>query len=70
MRVGGSLPVVSAGPLSAFAPWLVRNFDLGEARGKYDRVLAPEAGHGRDVLNALPVARYAGSFGATRVSPG
>ena len=31
------------GPLSAFAPWLVRNFDLGEARGKQDRMLAENA---------------------------
>jgi hypothetical protein len=31
------------GPLSAFAPWLVRNFDLGEARGKHDRMLAENA---------------------------
>ena len=31
------------GPLSAFAPWLVRNFDLGDARGKHDRMLAENA---------------------------
>jgi hypothetical protein len=31
------------GPLSAFAPWLVRNFDLGDARGKQDRMLAEDA---------------------------
>jgi len=31
------------GPLSAFAPWLVRNFDLGDARGKQDRLLAENA---------------------------
>jgi hypothetical protein len=31
------------GPLSAFAPWLVRNFDLGDARGKQDRMLAENA---------------------------
>lgn len=31
------------GPLSAFAPWLVRNFDLGDARGKHDRLLAEHA---------------------------
>ena len=31
------------GPLAAFAPFLVRNFDLGEARGKSDRLLAEHA---------------------------
>ena len=31
------------GPLSAFAPWLVRKFDVGEARGKQDRLLAEHA---------------------------
>lgn len=31
------------GPLSAFAPWLVRNFNLGDARGKHDRMLAENA---------------------------
>lgn len=31
------------GPLSAFAPWLVRSFDVGEARGRSDRELASNA---------------------------
>ena len=31
------------GPLSAFAPWLIRSFDLGEQRGKTDRELAENA---------------------------
>jgi hypothetical protein len=31
------------GPLSAFAPWLVRSFDVGEVRGRNDRELATNA---------------------------
>ena len=31
------------GPLSAFAPWLVRTLDLGEERGRADRQLTEEA---------------------------
>lgn len=31
------------GPLSAFAPWLIRRFDLGEARGKQDREMIEHA---------------------------
>jgi hypothetical protein len=31
------------GPLSAFAPWLVRSFDIGESRGRVDRGLAENA---------------------------
>lgn len=31
------------GPLSAFAPWLIRSFDLGEARGKQDRTMIEHA---------------------------
>ncbi|HEX6083815.1 MAG TPA: nitroreductase [Thermoanaerobaculia bacterium] len=31
------------GPLSAFAPYLLRNIDLGDARGRADRTLAQEA---------------------------
>jgi hypothetical protein len=31
------------GPLSAFAPWLVRTVDMGESRGKHDRQLAEDA---------------------------
>ena len=31
------------GPLSAFAPWLVRNIDLGEERGRADRHATEEA---------------------------
>ena len=31
------------GPLSAFAPWLVRTLDLGEERGRADRLLTEEA---------------------------
>lgn len=31
------------GPLSAFAPWLVRKYDLGDAVGKQDRMLAENA---------------------------
>lgn len=31
------------GPLSAFAPWLVRSLDLGDSRGKQDRELATNA---------------------------
>jgi hypothetical protein len=31
------------GPLSAFAPWLVRTFDVGESRGSYDRQAVAKA---------------------------
>lgn len=31
------------GPLSAFAPWVIRSFDVGDARGKADRALAAGA---------------------------
>ncbi len=31
------------GPLSALAPWLVRSFDVGDARGRADRTLATNA---------------------------
>jgi hypothetical protein len=31
------------GPLSAFAPWLVRSIDLGESRGRHDRELVQHA---------------------------
>ena len=31
------------GPLSAFAPWIVRSFDIGDARGKRDRDLIEHA---------------------------
>jgi hypothetical protein len=31
------------GPLAAFAPWLVRSFDVGDVRGKTDRELASNA---------------------------
>jgi hypothetical protein len=31
------------GPLSAFAPWLIRSFDLGKMRGKRDRDLVEHA---------------------------
>jgi len=31
------------GPLSAFAPWLLRNLDMGEERGRMDRALTEDA---------------------------
>ena len=31
------------GPISAFAPWMIRSFDVGDARGKEDRELARNA---------------------------
>ena len=31
------------GPLSAFAPWLLRTFDMGEERGRTDRALTEDA---------------------------
>jgi hypothetical protein len=31
------------GPLSAFAPWLIRSFDLGETRGRHDREMVEKA---------------------------
>lgn len=31
------------GPLSAFAPWLVRSFDVGDVRGRTDRTLTTNA---------------------------
>lgn len=39
------------GPLSAFAPWLLRNFDVGEERGRADRALTENAA-GLIVLSA------------------